>query len=307
MGESMSHADDGLLHEYLDGALAAAERERVAAHLAGCGECRTRLAEARALAARAGELLARAAPPDREAPEYALLRRQAARPKRWRLPVTWAASVAAAFAIGWYLQGQREASHALDGVAGPTTIADATAPAPALPPAPVAQSAPTRAATPQRAAAPAAPRAATNATPAAPMAVAALDRKAASSGAMAPAEPAPARRDRAEEAPFDTAAARSLLGRAPAMLPDRPVLTMARVSGEGENGDVVVIEQEVEAGTIIRLYERRAPANAEPPAVAAAKAVRTSERLARYVGALRVEIAGPLPADSLSNLLDLVR
>jgi hypothetical protein len=37
----------------------------------------------------------------------------------------------------------------------------------------------------------------------------------------------------------------------------------------------------------------------------AAKA-RANERLARFVGGLRVEISGPLPADSLSKLLELI-
>jgi len=35
--------------------------------------------------------------------------------------------------------------------------------------------------------------------------------------------------------------------------------------------------------------------------------VDVSERLARYVGNLRVEIEGALPADSLSKLLELVK
>jgi len=35
--------------------------------------------------------------------------------------------------------------------------------------------------------------------------------------------------------------------------------------------------------------------------------VGTSERLARYVGNLRVEIEGALPPDSLSKLLELVK
>jgi hypothetical protein len=38
-----------------------------------------------------------------------------------------------------------------------------------------------------------------------------------------------------------------------------------------------------------------------------APAVPADERLARYVGSLRVEIAGPLAADSLSRLLELVK
>jgi len=131
-------------------------------------------------------------------------------------------------------------------------------------------------------------------------------------GSVAPlAEPmaaaAPERRDRAPAPLLDTASARSLLGREPAVLADRPVLTVTHMPGQGENGAVIVIEQELEPGTVIRLYERQMPASAGEPVAAAPAPGAASERLARYVGTLRVEIAGPLPADSLSRLLDLVR
>src|SRR5947207_1469653 len=67
---SMSHVDDGTLHAYLDGELSAAEAQRVDAHLAQCPACRERLDVERALITRAGELLALAAPPDRELPPF---------------------------------------------------------------------------------------------------------------------------------------------------------------------------------------------------------------------------------------------
>lgn len=41
----MTHIDDSLLNEYLDHQLDGAARERVRAHLAGCKDCRERLAE----------------------------------------------------------------------------------------------------------------------------------------------------------------------------------------------------------------------------------------------------------------------
>src|SRR5947207_516057 len=63
---SMSHVDDGTLHTYLDGELAPAEARGVDAHVAQCPACRERLEEERALITRAGELLALAAPPDRD-------------------------------------------------------------------------------------------------------------------------------------------------------------------------------------------------------------------------------------------------
>src|SRR5216117_2070663 len=67
---SMSHVDDGTLHAYLDGELSPAEAQGIDAHLAQCPACRGRLEEERALITRAGELLALAAPPDRELPPF---------------------------------------------------------------------------------------------------------------------------------------------------------------------------------------------------------------------------------------------
>src|SRR3989442_11827074 len=67
---SMSHVDDGTLHAYLDGELSPAEGQGVDAHLAQCPACRGRVDEERALITRAGELLALAAPPDRELPPF---------------------------------------------------------------------------------------------------------------------------------------------------------------------------------------------------------------------------------------------
>ena len=115
--------------------------------------------------------------------------------------------------------------------------------------------------------------------------------------------------------------ARRLLGQPPAVLAG---LAIRRVS-VAEDG-AVVVEQQLESGTVIRLYERpasgarpspaadavappsRAAASRRAPTVEAAeaRAPRAGERLARYVGSLRVEIVGPLPADSLTKLLDLV-
>jgi len=297
----MPHVDEGLLHSYVDGAVSAGERERLAAHFSACPDCRARLQEARALASRASELLAHATPPGVEPPDYARVRRRARGPRPWRVPVTWAASVAAAFAIGWYVQQQRGARQALDSVTdaprvssrAPGSPANA---APASPPArpPAAQAAPSRSAGAR------APRA----VPVQPPVAEGAARVAPLAEPMAAA--APERRDGAPALPLDTASARSILGRDPAVLADRPVLTVTHMPGQGENGAVIVIEQELEAGTVIRLYERQLPAGAGE-AVPAAQAPAGSERLARYVGTLRVEIAGPLPADSLSRLLDLVR
>src|SRR5947199_2189593 len=101
---SMSHVDDGTLHTYLDGELAPAEARGVDAHFAQCPACRERLEQERALIARAGELLALAAPPDRELPPW---RPGDAKPleRLWwqvRLPLAWAATIVLALGIGTY-------------------------------------------------------------------------------------------------------------------------------------------------------------------------------------------------------------
>jgi protein TonB len=69
----MPHVDEGQLHAYLDGELPAiggdvGELER---HLAGCGECRAALAEARRIHARASALLRAASPPETIVPPFA--------------------------------------------------------------------------------------------------------------------------------------------------------------------------------------------------------------------------------------------
>src|SRR3989442_11058064 len=102
---SMSHVDDGTLHAYLDGELSPAEVQGVEAHLAQCPACRGRLDEERGLITRAGELLALAAPPDRELPPF---RAGDVKPPTrlwWRgsLPFAWAATVVLALGIGSYL------------------------------------------------------------------------------------------------------------------------------------------------------------------------------------------------------------
>ena len=88
--------------------------------------------------------------------------------------------------------------------------------------------------------------------------------------------------------------ARALLGTAPVVLPDYPVNSI-RASAQG----VVTVEQVVPPGRLIRLVQRRAAADEEGRAA--------GEALARYVDGLRVEIAGPMPADSLSLLLGRAR
>src|SRR5437762_370202 len=102
---SMSHVDDGTLHAYLDGELSPAEVQGVEAHLAQCPACRGRLDEERALITRAGELLALAAPPDRELPPFRVGDVKPPTHPWWkaRLPLALAATLVLALGIGTYL------------------------------------------------------------------------------------------------------------------------------------------------------------------------------------------------------------
>src|SRR3989475_9052654 len=102
---SMSHVDDGTLHAYLDGELAPAEARGVDAHLAPCPACRERLDVERALITRAGELLALAAPPERELPPVPAGHVKPPARAWWqvRQPLAWAATVVVALGIGTYL------------------------------------------------------------------------------------------------------------------------------------------------------------------------------------------------------------
>src|SRR5437870_8654401 len=130
---SMSHGDDGTLHAYLDGELSPPEAQGVEVHLAQCPGCRGRLEEERALITRAGELLALAAPPDRELPPFRAGDVQPPTRLWWqvRLPLAWAATVALAFGIGTYLGRDTEPARRAE------TTTDAAAAKPRTPAEPV--------------------------------------------------------------------------------------------------------------------------------------------------------------------------
>jgi putative zinc finger protein len=321
----MSHVDDGQVHAYLDGELPQADAWRFEAHVAECPACRGRLEEARALITRASELLALAGPPARDIPPFRAGEvRPPARPS-WRVPqpLAWAASVVLALAAGWYLRGTPATAppHDRGAVAKAAAAADtaATAVATRSPEAKTRgrqeadNAAPTLAdaqrdqtisssAAPNRQVTPVDQAARENRAAAAPVAA-----------RVTPAPPPPPPLARWETIPWDTA--RTILGAEPVRIPDVPALAKRSASVDG----VVLIEQQLESGTAIRLYERPAVAPApganeaaaarEQPEVRGflAQRVDGSERLARYVGSLRVEIEGALPLDSLSRLLELVR
>src|SRR6266446_9998281 len=103
--DSMSHVDEGTLHAYLDGELPSAERATLEAHLAGCATCRANLTEERGLRERANAVLGSARPAERPAPPLEQLRREPQRsPWRVRRSFAWAASIALALGLGYYMR-----------------------------------------------------------------------------------------------------------------------------------------------------------------------------------------------------------
>lgn len=327
----MSHVDDGALHAYLDGELAPVERARLEAHVAECPPCRARLDEERALIARASELLGLAGPAERPAPPLHQLRH----PRlawRLRIPLAWAASVVLALALGYYMGGSsyvlspaREVAFA-DSVAPfvatpaadsygslrrsasePTTpgvVAQAPSPRPAPPAGQLRDQAAGRVAAKAReesadtvaGVVPIQPRAELRpVTPAPPEPVVRID------GALPRAEAdIPTLRGRlvATEWPIiRREPARQILGTDPVGIPG---LALREIRRSPANDGVVLVEQQLDSATVIQVFQRRV--EAERVARNAA-----TERLARFVGSLRVEIAGPLTPDSLNRLLEQVK
>ena len=345
---SISHVDDGQLHAYLDSELPQAEAWRLEAHLGECPACRGRLEEQRALIARASELLALAAPPARDVPPLPFRPGDAPPPPpaRWpaRLPLAWAATVVVALAAGWYLRGEPPIA--------PAPPDHRAAAANAAAPRDTTRTVPTRQAPEPKTLAQQAPpagRPVPEADEAARSVAAAqhdqmvsgsalpnpqitpLDQAARAKSPSPPPTPAAALAAPAaplavrwETIPWDTA--RAILGVEPVRIPNLPAVAKRSPAAER----VVLVEQQLASGTVVRLHERPAAegvpepsesgavANAAPSKAAglrermevgavAMQRVDGSERLARYVGNLRVEIEGALPADSLSKLLELVR
>jgi putative zinc finger protein len=103
--------------------------------------------------------------------------------------------------------------------------------------------------------------------------------------------------------------ARDVLGVEPVVIPGFAVRAYRRNPAARE----IVVEQITDAGTAISLIERRVDsfdyrrADSAVADESRAMAKSVNERLARFVGLLRVEIDGPLTPDSLSSLLELAR
>ena len=307
----MSHVDDGTLHTYLDGELAPAEARGVDAHVAQCPACRERLEEERALITRAGELLALAAPPDRELPPF---RAGDVKPPtrlwwRVRLPLAWAATIVLALGIGTYLgRGVEQGRRA-------ETPAD-TAPARLR-----ALEAPIRPEQAQRESRVAA-RGTARKPAAAPVAAQGFVRL-------------DGERARLKGSPIGVDTARALLGGDPLAVPGAPIRAVYRARELGYSA-VVIVEQVLDSNTVIEVVNRRrspmaldqvvvtaapaaradsvsAPERAVPSrarvadSLAAAPAERAAARLSRRFANLEIQISGPVSSDSLRKLLELVQ
>jgi anti-sigma factor RsiW len=359
--DSMSHVDEGTLHAYLDGELPSAERAAVEAHVAECATCRASLVEQRALRERASAVLGAARPVERPAPPFEQLRRMPNRsPWHVRTSFAWAASLALAVGLGYYLRNPGSgrlapAAPAPFGVVAQDRAASAQASAQEeKAAAPVRQRLATRATalarrdeTEPSAAAERAPRASdslvggavnTAAAQAAPAPAASqpsaakpgLDTVRSLDAVTITATPVRAERDRVPAGMSSVAVdgtpvqpltakrwpvisrqtARSLLGEEPVGLPGLTTRSFRR--SPGFDGTVVV-EQALDSSTVIQIFQRPASTFGLPDSAARGYSAQGRERaradrlLARFVGRLRVEIAGPVSPDSLNRLLEQVR
>src|SRR2546425_1860690 len=357
--DSMSHVDEGTLHAYLDGELPSAERAALEAHLAGCATCRANLTEERALRERATAVLGSARPAERPAPPLEQLRREPKRsPWRVRRSFAWAASIALALGLGYYMRTpayrvaptpQTPAEPV--GVAQNRAVATEEDKTPARPQsqrrpserqasrpvdevvvardAPRGDSATTL--TVRGNALPVA-QATGAAAPAPGLADSAKLDAGAVSGALARAEPdrapaapasivvdgAPARRLASTAWPvINRRLARSILGEEPVGLPGLATRAFRRAPG---TDGTVVVEQVLDSSTVIQIFQRPAypydssgsgsinEGRSRPRAYASEDRARerSNLRFGRFVRGLRVEITGPLSADSLNRLLEQV-
>ena len=336
----MPHVDEGTLHAYLDGELSPDERAAVESHLAQCATCRASLAEERTLRERASAVLGSARPDERPAPPIEQLRRESKRsPWRVRRSIAWAASIVLAVGLGYSLHSAREAPEAADSFAlhdrrdapaaqnqvateQPLLKARSASrqPAPAAPAAPAADEVARHEMARQRESDSLASKSrasvvASQADTATRRqlesqldAVVVTGRVAANAGAAA-AAPVPQARSTLAEWPIITrGAARSLLGTDPVGLPGLATRRIRRSPGTDRT---VIVEQAVDSATVIQIIQRPTTASFFDSSARGANAFGEAERqrtdrLARFVGRLRVEIKGPVSLDSLNRLLEQV-
>ncbi len=105
----MSHIDEGLLHEYIDGQGSESERVEIERHLSTCKDCLARLHEAETAIHGTSKLLGQlesgpvTPPPWREIEARAAARARPATRRMWLKPsLAWAASIAIAFGVGFF-------------------------------------------------------------------------------------------------------------------------------------------------------------------------------------------------------------
>lgn len=110
---------------------------------------------------------------------------------------------------------------------------------------------------------------------------------------------------------IDRQTAKTILGDDPVGLPDLSTVSFRR---SPDREGVVVVEQELDPRTTIQIFQQSARARSSviDSMVSGTYLYHGNERertdrLARFVGNLRVEIGGPISVDSLNRLLDLVR
>ena len=282
----MSHVDDGTLHAYFDGELSPAEVQGVEAHLAQCPACRGRLDEERALITRAGELLALAAPPDRDLPPFRAGDVKPLAHLWWkvRLPLAWAATVAIALGIGTYL------GRGVEQVPQAPTASDAQPAELQALQAPISSDTVRRESRAKL-------RGAARTSPAAPAAPApaarretdgfARERKAqvaviprdtvVSAATLAPAPQAGIGifldgQSVPKGSPISVDSARALLGADPLAVPGAPIRTIYRAREIGYSA-VVIVEQALDSSTVIEVVNaRRSSATLDAVAVTGAAA-----------------------------------
>jgi hypothetical protein len=360
---SMPHVDEGTLHAYLDGELPSTERAALDAHIAQCEACRARLAEERALIERASTLLGTVRPLERPAPPFEQLRRETRRsPWRVRTSFAWAASLALALGVGYYLHdvgNTRAPETAFDGrtVAVRDEVAQNRSAQEKAPPTPAPADAELRGnvnrpkASARRetdeqerqkpsAAQPAVPapnlgrfdssglRVAARAAPR----VAAPDRASAApaptldsiNAVVTQVPPATAARMQEEVVlserkasvtawpRIDRQTAKAILGEDPVGLPD---LTTRSYRRSPDRDGVVLVEQQLDDRTVIQIFQQQSTrASSRLDSLVAGgygytrafEQRQRADRLARFVGKLRVEIGGPVSVDSLNRLLEQV-
>ncbi len=340
----MSHVDEGTLHAYLDGELSPPERAALEIHIAQCAPCSARLAEERSLIERASAVLGAARPSERPAPplnELASPRRRGRRILGARLPFAWAATVVLALGIGYYLHApespvapaqepqavvmrehqpagtnvpaaekpeMRFLQHPRDvrslrsrdevAAADKVGIADSAVPISTQPPATGAvatqPNTQLRGAARVRAPAPAA------------LSVLRVDETLVRrDSALASLR---GRLVSSQWTVISKGSARTLLGADPVGIPG---LAARDIRRSPTDAATIVVEQQLDSTTIILLFQRAATVDGAALGYSQefnAQVERApAERLARYVGRLRVEIAGPLTPDSLNRLLEQVQ